>query len=196
MLTSSARLFFVQVTRLLDWRGWIGALLLVNLAGCASTSPVYQSSFRYEQPADKAGQVCVEKAAQKREICEQGCTADYQACLTRIEPLVDVRYGEALKRHAAALDRYRRDLDMYHLQLSMSRHDPVWNGHGYYQPWYGPMYFPPVLPRTPSRDDVLNQVKKEKCDVACGCQTGYDASFLICGGKRIAEEKCVVNCPK
>ena len=196
MIASKPRFIDEQSSKSGILRVWMRVILLVSLSGCASTNPVYQSSYRYEQPVGGAGQICVEKCEQKKGVCQQGCAADYQSCLTRIEPLVDVRYGEALKRHAVALDRYRRDLDLYQLQLSLNRHDPFWHGRGYYQPWFGPVYFPPVAPRTPSRDDVLNQLKKEKCDVACSCQPSYDTCFLACGGQRVPDEKCIVNCPK
>lgn len=196
MIASRTHFFDELGTMRRIWHALMRAVMLVGVAGCASTNPVYQSSYRYEPPVDSAGQICAEKCEQKKGVCQQACTADYQSCLTRIEPLVDLRYGEALKRYAAALDRYRRDLDMYHLQLSLSRRDPFWYGQGYRQPWLGPIYFPPVAPRTPSRDAELNLLKKEKCDVECGCQPSYDTCFLACGGKRVPEEKCIVNCPK
>lgn len=196
MVASTIRLFDQRGSLLRIWHGLLCVIVLMGSAGCASKNPVYQSFYRYEPPVDSAGQACVESCVQKKGVCHKACTADYQSCVERIEPLVDVRYGEALKRHAAALDRYRWDLNLYHLQLSLNRHDHFWPGHGHYQPWFGPIYFPPVLPKTPGRDDVLNQLKKEKCDAACGCQPSYDTCFVACGGKRISEEKCVVNCPK
>ena len=168
---------------------------VIALAGCAS--PRYQSVYRYEPPADGAARGCLEKCSQKMESCQKSCTADYQACLTRIEPLVEGRYNEALKRYAGELEGYRWDLERYQLYQSLRWSDSFWYGPGFYRPWPGPYYTPiPIAPRKPSRDEAFKQLKKEKCEVECGCQPIYDACFLGCGGKMIPEERCVANCPE
>lgn len=169
---------------------------IAAVAGCAAPSARYQSSYRYEPPTDSAGRACLEKCGQKLEDCRLRCTADYKACLGRIEPLVEGRYSEALKRYEAELDRYRLELDRYQLYLSLSWHDSFWYGPGYYHPWPRPYYFPPVAPKRPSRDEEFNRLRQEQCQEDCSCQPLYDACFLSCGGKRIVEEKCVANCPE
>lgn len=170
--------------------------LAAALVGCAAPSPRYQSAYRYEPPTDSAGRACLEKCGQKLEGCRQRCTADYKACLVRIEPLVEGRYNEALKRYEAELDRYRLELDRYQLYLSLSWHDSFWYGPGFFHPWPGPYYFPPVAPRRPSRDEAFSRLRQEQCQEDCSCQPLYDACFLTCGGKRIVEERCVANCPE
>jgi hypothetical protein len=177
-------------------RALILIVVAVGLAGCASPSPRYQSVYRYEPPVDSAGRACLEKCGQKMESCQQHCSADYQVCLTDIAPLVEGRYSEALKRYATELDRYRWELDRYQMYLSLSWHDSFWHGHGHYHPSPGPYYFPPVAPRKPSRDEEFNRLRKEKCEVECGCQPIYDACFLDCGGKLVPEIKCIANCPE
>lgn len=175
-------------------------LLLVffaaGLLGCASPGPRYQTAYRYEPPVDSAGQACLEKCGQKMEACQQQCTANYQICLTGIEPLVDGRYGEALKRYAVEFDRYRWELERYHLYLSLNWHDSLWYGQGFHHPWPGPYYFAPIAPKKPSRDEEFNRLRKERCEVECGCQPIYDACFLACGGKRTVEVTCIANCPE
>jgi len=177
-------------------RGLILVVVAFGLAGCASPIPRYQSAYRYEPPADSAGQACLEKCGQKMEVCQQRCTADYQTCLAGIEPLVEGRYGEALKRYAVEMDRYRWEMERYQLYLSLSWHDSFWYGHGFHHPWPGPYYFPPVAPKKPSRDGEIDRLRKEKCEVECGCQPIHDACFLSCGGKRISEVKCIADCPE
>ncbi|MHB1292155.1 MAG: hypothetical protein ACYCY5_08180, partial [Sulfuricella sp.] len=180
-------------------RALILGIVAVGLVGCASPSPRYQSAYRYEPPADSAGQACLSKCGQKMEACQQRCSADYQACLAGIEPLVEGRYGEALKRYAAELDRYRWELERYQLYPPLGWYDPFWYGRGLhypYYPWPGPFYFPPFAPIKPSRDEVLDRLRKEKCEVECGCQPIYDTCFLACGGKLIPEVKCIADCPE
>lgn len=170
-------------------------IVAVGLAGCTSPNPRYQTAYRYEPPADSAGQACLEKCGQKMEACQQRCTSDYQTCLTGIAPLVEGRYGEALKRYAAELDRYRWELERYQLYLSLSWHDSFWYDRGFHHPWPSPYYFPPAAPKTPSRDAEFDRLRKEKCELECGCQPIYDTCFLVCGGKRIPEVTCIANCP-
>jgi hypothetical protein len=52
------------------------------------------------------------------------------------------------------------------------------------------------VPRKPSRDEEFNRLRMERCEVECGCQPIYDACFLVCGGKRIPEVKCIADCPE
>lgn len=172
-----------------------------GLVGCAT--PRYQTAYRYEPPVDAAGRACLEKCEQKLAGCQQRCTADYQACLKDIEPQVEERYGKALKRYEAEWERYRWERERYELYLSLNWGYPLWFGPGFYHPWPGfyqawpgPYYFPPALPRKPSRDEEFKRLQQEKCDQECGCQTLYDACFLSCGGKRIPEVRCIANCPK
>ncbi|TAN74719.1 MAG: hypothetical protein EPN14_09055 [Gallionella sp.] len=165
------------------------------LAACASPSPRYQTAYRYELPTDSEGLVCLEKCGQKIEACQQRCTANYQSCLKLIEPQADGRYGEALKRYEADLDRYRGELERYQLYLSMSWNRPPWYGYGYYPAWPDPHYFPPEPPGKPVRDEEVNRLRQEKCEVDCGCQTVSDACFLACGGRRTSGVRCVANCP-
>jgi hypothetical protein len=177
-------------------RALILGIVAVGLAGCTSPSPRYQSAYRYEPPADSAGLACLEKCGQKMEVCQKRCTADYQTCLAGIAPLVEGRYGEALKRYAAEFERYRWELERYHLYLSMRWHDSFWYGHGFYHPWPEPYYFPPVVPKKPTRDESFDRLRKERCEVECGCQPIYDTCFVGCGGKRTQEVKCIANCPE
>ncbi|MHB1592453.1 MAG: hypothetical protein ACYCTW_13145 [Sulfuricella sp.] len=177
-------------------RALILGVAAVCLVGCASTIPRYHSTYRYEPPVDSAGQVCLSKCGQKMEACQKRCAADYQTCLAGIEPLVEGRYGEALKRYATELERYRWELQRYQLYLSLSWQDSFWYDHGFYRPWPGPYYFPPVAPLKPSRDEEFDRLRKEKCEVECGCQPIYDVCFIACGGKRVQEMKCIANCPE
>jgi hypothetical protein len=177
-------------------RTLILCVVAVGLASCAGPSPRYQSTYRYEPPVGSTGQACLEKCGQKMEACQQRCAADYQACLAGIEPLVEGRYSEALKRYADEVELYRWELERYQMYLSLSWHDSFWYGRGFHHPWPGPIYFPPVVPRKPSRDEEFNRLRMERCEVECGCQPIYDACFLACGGKRIPEVKCIADCPE
>ena len=178
-------------------RAVILGIVAVGLVGCASPIPRYQSAYRYEPPADRVGQACVSKCGQKIEMCQQRCTPEYQTCLAGIAPLVEGRYGEAIKRYATELERYRRELERYRLNLSLSGHDSFWyGGHGLHYPWPDPFYFPLATPKKPSRDEEFDRLRKEKCEVECGCQPIYDGCFLACGGKRIPEVTCIADCPE
>ncbi|HEY9199510.1 MAG TPA: hypothetical protein VIR60_09090, partial [Gammaproteobacteria bacterium] len=63
--------------------------------------------------------------------------------------------------------------------------------HGFYEPYY----YPPLPPQPPSYADELGKLRAAKCDRDCGCQPDYDSCFLSCGGSRITEQRCIVNCP-
>ncbi len=171
-------------------------VVAVGLAGCASQSPRYQSAYRYEPPAGSAGQACLSKCGHKMAACQQRCTSDYQTCLAGIAPLVEGRYGEALKRYATELERYRWELQSYQFYQSLSWQESFLYDRGFYRPWPGPYLIPPVAPLKPSRDEEFDRLRKEKCEVECGCQPVYDACFVACGGKRIEEVKCVADCPE
>jgi len=169
----------------------------VFLAGCAGLEPRYQTLYRYEPPVLGAeSRACLEKCEHKLAGCQQQCSTKYQACLGSIEPLVEKRHAEALQRYATELDTYGAALRHYQLNLSMTwGYDPFWFGPHYYYPWPGPYYIPPVPPRSPSHEEIAKQVREEKCEPECGCQSGYDACFLSCGGKKIPEVRCIANCP-
>jgi len=165
------------------------------LSGCAT--PRYQTVYRYEAPTDARAHACLQACEPKLAACQSSCQTRYQACLKEIEPLVDTRHSEALKRYENELDRYRLELQHYQLQLSL--------GWGYHSMWYGPWpyfypwpetYFPPPIPpHKPTREESFNQVRQQRCESDCGCQPIYDACFLSCGGKMIPEVKCIANCP-
>ena len=184
---------------ILSLRTLLAIISMAILAGCTSTAPRYQNTYRYELPTDGEGIACIEKCGQKIEACQQRCTASYQSCLGRIEPQVDARYKESLKRYEAELERYRWELERYQLYLSMSWNYAPWSGYGNYAPYYpwpGPYYFPPVPPRSPSHDEEFARLRQEKCDAECGCQTVTNACFLACGAKQVNEMRCVANCPE
>lgn len=175
-------------------------LLLLALALLLSScvSPRYQTLYRYEAPVGADAQACLQSCESKLGTCKSACQQRYQACLKDIEPLVDARHNEALKRYENDLDRYRVELQHYQFQLSL--------GWGYSSFWYDPWpyyypipepYFPPpVPPRKPMREESFSRVRQERCESDCGCQSTYDACFLSCGGKLIPEVKCIAHCPK
>lgn len=169
--------------------------IVLFLSGCAS--PRYQTVYRYEAPTDASARACLQTCEPKLAACQTNCQSRYQACLKEIEPLVETRHSEALKRYENELDRYRLELQHYQLQLSLGWgyhsmwHDP-WP---YYSPWPEPYYAPPNPPHKPTRDEAFNRVRKERCESDCGCQPVYDACFLSCGGKMIPEVKCIAHCP-
>ncbi|MDP2786334.1 MAG: hypothetical protein Q8O38_17335 [Sulfurimicrobium sp.] len=170
-------------------------ILTLELAACAS--PRYQSVYRYEAPTDTAGRTCLEGCARKMAECREQCTTANQACLKNLEPLLDERHNEALKRYEMELDRYRQELVHYDLSLSLNwGHPSPWRrGFWPYSPWAMPYYFPPAPPVKPSRSAEFNRLRHERCDMDCGCQPIYDACFLACGGRKIPEVQCISNCP-
>lgn len=176
-------------------RASVSLTLMLALWGCAAT-PRYQTLYRYESPVDAAGQACVEKCGQKLAACQDRCKQVYQACLKDVEPLVDERYGEALKRYEDELERYRWELERCQLQLwlNWNRASLGYGGWPYY-PWPEPYCMPYPLPRKPTRTGELAKLRQEKCEADCGCQPIHDTCFLACGGKKIPEERCVANCP-
>jgi hypothetical protein len=170
------------------------ALLVVaaGLMGCAT--PRYQTVYRYEPPPDAAGHLCLAGCEQKLAMCQSHCKQTYDACAKSVEPLVDERYREAMKRYAMELEQYRWELDRYHMDMALGWGYPsAW--HGPFHPWLDPYYWPPTPPDMPSREEISAKIRKEKCDADCGCLPLYDACFLSCGGKKIPEVKCFANCP-
>lgn len=170
-------------------------LLALSIALSACAAPRYQSAYRYEAPPDAAGRACLEGCTHKMAECREQCAAKTQACLKTLEPLLDERYHAALERYGAELENYRQERLHYDLYLSLNGGYP-WR----YGPWpYAlgtmPYYFPPVPPLKPDRNAQFEQLRHERCDVDCGCQSIYDACFLACGGKKIPEIQCISNCP-
>ena len=121
-------------------------VLLGLLAGCAT--PQYQTITHLIPPVDKQGQACVNHCEAGKTACQSDCQRRYQACAQAIEPQVEPRYVEALKRYELDLRQYAAALHHYEIQLQfgwMSSYPyfypyPYWWG-----PWPGP-YFPPPHP--------------------------------------------------
>lgn len=174
--------FSFKTLLLLAW-----ALLL---SACAS--PRFETVYRLEPPADASARACLLHCEEKLKACQDSCSERHQACLKEIEPQLDEAYAEALKRYAADLDLYAASLQHYELQLWMSwHHGPWWFTPG----WSYPYYYVSRPPTKPNRQAVRGRLIQEKCGGDCGCQPVYEACFLACGGKKIAEERCVANCP-
>ena len=170
-------------------------LLAAVLAGCAT--PQYQTTVRVVPPTDAAGRACVQDCESKLGVCQADCRVRYQACEKSVEPQVEARYAEALKRYEIELQQYAAALRHYEMQLRFE-----WMyGHPYYWPygwgmWPGPAFPPPYRePRQPTRDGVRAQLLKETCQDDCGCLPAYDTCFVGCGGQRISETVCIKHCP-
>lgn len=178
-------------------------VLLTGIAAivCGCATPRYQTFYRYDLPNDRAGRECVAQCDQDQKTCADNCTTLYKACVRDIEPEAKSRYADALKRYQGQWEQYQQDLDRYHLSLSLGwGHYNGWYGEGWYDPWspyggYRPYYFPPEPPQPPVYADELIKLSAEKCNHACGCQSDYDACFLSCGGRKVPEQRCIVNCP-
>lgn len=168
-------------------------LLVITLAGCAT--PQYQATVRVVPPADAFGRACVQDCEKTLAACQADCRARFQACSQGVEPQVEARYTEALKRYEAELQQYAAALRQYEMQLRFE-----WmHGYPYYWP-YGwsiwPTFPPPYRePKQPTRDSVRAQLVKENCRDDCGCLPAYDTCFVGCGGQRITETRCIKNCP-
>lgn len=168
--------------------------LLAVMAGCAT--PQYQTTVRLIPPADAQGRACVQDCEARQRACQADCQTRYQACAKAIEPQVEARYAEALKRYELELKRYAADLRHYEMQMRfdwLNRYpfQPYW-----WDPWPGP-YFPPPYrePQMPTREGVRAQLLKSGCQDDCGCLPAYDACFIGCGGQRLSETVCIKNCP-
>ena len=169
--------------------------LFAAVAGCAT--PQYQTTVRLIPPTDAPGLVCVQDCEVKKIACQDQCQSRYQDCVKEIEPLVEVRYVEALRQYELELRRYAAALRHYEIQLRFDwlrgypyRH-PYW-----WDPWPG-LYFPPPYrePAMPTRDGVRTQLAAERCQADCGCLPAHDACFVGCGGQRVTETICIKNCP-
>lgn len=165
-------------------------LLLAGLLSACAT-PRYQTVYRLEPPTDAAGLACVEKCSTQLAACQAQCAKTYQACVQSVEPFFQERYDQALERYEQALDRYAAELRSYELQYWLYwRHGGWW-----YDPWPGPHGYPYPPPRRPSREAVREALIKERCVEDCGCLAQHETCFIACGGRQIAEERCVANCP-
>ncbi len=168
-------------------------IVLVVVAGCAA--PRYQTTTRYQPPADDAGRVCVAVCAASQDSCRTDCRAAWQACSARIEPEVEPRHAAALRDWAASLHRYREALGRYEWELWLSRSQYYPNP--WYQPWpLAPSYVPRPAPpgAEPSREAIRAALLREKCSDDCACQGKYDGCYQACGGRLIPEVQCVANC--
>ncbi len=173
------------------------AVVALAVAGCAT--PRYQTVYRYEPPADAVGQACLKGCEQVRASCSTDCQAAWQACTARVEPQVEARYAQALDDYAQDLRRYQRELDRYEWDLWLSwghgHYGGMWHSPWFYRPWPVYAYSPYPPDPQPTRENVRAALQREKCHDDCGCQTNYDVCYLGCGGRKIAETRCVANCP-
>ena len=174
-------------------------LACLTLLGCTA-APRYQTLYRYEPPSDPRALSCLQHCEQAQKTCHHDCGADYAACVEKIEPEARAAHADALKRYEGAWTQYQQDLDRYHLNLSLGwGHYDGWYGQSWYDPaWpggYRPNYYRPQPPRPPRYQDELGKLSAQNCDRDCGCQPVYDRCFLGCGGKKIPEQRCMVNCP-
>lgn len=162
------------------------ALLALFISGCAS--PRYQNVKRYETGA--ATQACLATCVTAEQACKHDCQSRHEACVKSIEPDAQARYQAALRQYEQSLIEYRWDLERY-------RHELAWGywggGWGYYS-WFPP--FPPSPPPAmPTLEREKQRLAHERCDQDCGCQSGYDACYVRCGGQIIHETQCIANCP-
>lgn len=170
------------------------ALLLV-LAGCAT--PQYQTTVRLIPPADAAGRACVQACEVQKDACQADCQSRYQACVKTLEPQVEARYTDALKKYELDLKRYATALRHYDMQLRFDwMNSYPYRGFYWWDPW--PVaYFPPPYaePSMPTRAEVRAQLEQTNCESDCGCLPDYDSCFVACGGQRLSETVCIKNCP-
>lgn len=175
------------------------AMLLGMLAGCAT--PQYQTTVHLVPPENAQGRACVNDCEARKTACQADCQSRYQACAKALEPQVEARYLEALKRYELDLREYAAALRHYEMQLQFDwmysypygypYHYPYW-----WDPWPGP-YFPPPYrePVMPTRDGVYAQLVKANCQDDCGCLPAHDECFVGCGGQIVRETVCIKNCP-
>ncbi len=182
----------------LDMTRFLFSVILVSLlAGCAT--PTYQMHYRYEPPAGAEGRQCVQGCEQALAACGTACKAEWNACTARVETEVEAEYLQALKEYEVDLKRYRRNLDMYEWDLRSNWgywQGSVWDAPWPYRSWYAMTYPLYRMPEQPSRDSVRADLRKAKCKDDCGCLAGYDACFVGCGGRKVPERECVMNCPQ
>lgn len=179
------------------WLAFAGAVALAT--GCAT--PQYQTTVRFVPPTDAAGQACIARCEATKTACQADCQARYAACAKELDPEVETRYGEALKKYETDLKQYAVALRRYELDLRLDwyrawpyRH-PYWPYYGWGAWWPGPAYPPPVQPAMPTREGVRAGLEKTRCRADCGCLPAYDACYVGCGGQRITETRCVKDCP-
>jgi hypothetical protein len=165
--------------------------LALALTGCAT--PRYEMVSRLEAPTDAAGLACLTQCEDKLKVCQQECSVRYQTCLKEIEPLLDAAFEDSLRQYAMDLDSYAASLQHYEFQLWMGWHQGPW---WFWPGWTYPYYVIGPPPARPSREAVHARVVATRCDKDCGCQPGYEACFLTCGGRKVLEERCVANCPE
>ncbi|MBI5460951.1 MAG: hypothetical protein HY941_02055 [Gammaproteobacteria bacterium] len=176
-------------------------LLALGVMLWSCTAPRYQTFYRYEPPTDAAARTCLARCEQAQKTCLDRCGKNYTACVRALEPEAQARHADALKRYAGEWEQYQRDLNRYQLSISLGcGHGGGWYGAGAYDPWwpyggYRPYYYPPEPPQQPSYADELSTLSAEKCARDCGCQPGYDACFLSCGGRKLPEQRCIADCP-
>lgn len=156
-------------------------------------------AYRYEPPPGDAGRACVASCAAHRDTCRTDCRAAWQACGARIEPEVEPRHAAALRDWAADLRRYQAALERYEWELWQSRSS--YYAGPWYHPWHSPwppapLYAPrPAPPGTePTRESIRAELLRQECKDDCGCQEQYDGCYQACGGRRIAEVRCVAHC--
>ncbi|MBW8369963.1 MAG: DUF3987 domain-containing protein [Thiobacillus sp.] len=172
-------------------------VLLGGLAGCAT--PQYQTTVRLIPPSDAQGLACVQGCEIRKTACQAECQTRYQACAKGLEPQIEARYADALKRYETELKQYAAALRHYEMQLRFEwlHSYPYYPYYPYWwNPWPGPA-FPPAYrePTMPTRERVRAELLKSNCQDDCGCLPAYDACFVGCGGQRVSETVCIKNCP-
>jgi hypothetical protein len=174
---------------------YVALLLFAVMAGCAT--PQYQTTVRLIPPDDVRGRACVQDCESKKTACQADCQSRYQACAKDIEPQIEVRYAEALKRYELELRQYAAALRNYEMQLRFEWLNSYPFGYPYgWGPWPGPFFSPPYRePVMPTRESVRAQLEKSNCKEDCGCLPAFDTCFVGCGGQRVSETVCIRNCP-
>jgi len=128
---------------------FIAAALFAVLAGCAT--PQYQTTVRLIPPADAQGRACVQTCDAKKATCQNDCQTRYQACVKALEPQVEARYLDALKKYELELKQYAAALRHYEMQMQFD-----WmNRYPFYPYLVGPVagaLFPAALSRTGDAD--------------------------------------------
>lgn len=166
---------------------WVALCFVVVLAGCAPTLR-YQVAKTYAPPATDAGKACLVRCTDELALCKDQCGKRHQECIKNVEPEARERHNQLLRKYEASLTAYRWELERYRLDLMLGR--------GYWDGWaWHPVFPPPIPPVAPKLEAEMARPTHERCDRDCGCQSGYDACFLGCGGIISNEPRCIANCP-
>ena len=194
-------------------------LLLVTACG-----PRLEQVVDYIPPVTESGLACIQQAESQRQMCQQDNEQRVNACMEdarqqsyRELAIREEQYTADLETYIDLQDQFEKAKRAYNEQrrlvlrdgelayircsndvnLTQTANYPqcqrfLDEGRGRADQLLKPQ--PPLRPVRPQQEQIFRELSRNCSSVRTNCNTGYDQSYISCGGRIERSTVCVANC--